>query len=141
MIRSHIQLLGAALLVFEPNFAAAKDRPVQNRPVRIGLDNPNLDACGSNGRVFGLNPRGDTYLAVRSAPSRTAKQIDKLISGDDVYVCELTGDKLWYGIVYVADRRTSDDCAVTAPVNRPRAYRGRCKSGWVAAKYINIIAG
>ncbi len=131
----------AALALSLPVIAASAQTASANRPVRIGLDGPNFDACGSNGRVTGLNPRGDNFLSVRGAPSTRGRQLDQLRSGHEVYVCDSTADNAWLGIVYPADGRSIGNCAVSSPVARERPYTGRCKSGWVSARFINIYAG
>jgi len=109
------------------------------RPVQIGLDGPQFDACGSNGRVVGLNPNGDNFLAVKSSPSLSARRTDKLGPGQEVHVCDTVGE--WHSIVYEPSGGPSARCGVTSPVEAPRAYSGPCQSGWVFAKYIDIYAG
>jgi hypothetical protein len=54
------------------------------------------DACG-NGIVRGLDPNGDGWLAVKSAPSLNSRRIDKLYNGAQVYLCGRVGD--WLGVV------------------------------------------
>jgi hypothetical protein len=112
-----------------------------SQPVMIGLDGPNLDACGSNARVVGLNPQGDNFLAVKSAPRLDARRVDKLGPASELYVCETSKDRKWLGVVYEPDGQTSANCGVTSPVSTPRAYSGRCQSGWVYSKYVDVYAG
>ncbi len=111
------------------------------RPVRVGLGGPDLDACGSRGRVARLNPRGDNFLAVKAAPILTADRKDKLISGDIVDICESTADNSWYGVIYVHGGKNPDGCGHYGTVPRVRVYAGPCKSGWVLAKYVTVFAG
>ena len=110
-------------------------------PVIVGRGGPNLDACGSNGRVVGLNPNGDNFLAVKSSPRLNARRIDKLGPSYDVYVCDGSKDRKWLGIVYEPDGQPSANCGVTSSVATPRPYAGRCQSGWVDSKYIEVYAG
>ncbi len=95
------------------------------------------DACGSTGRVVSLNSAGDNFLAVRQGPAGTHKMIDKLHTGNDVYMCDEQGD--WIGIVYSADG--DQDCGVSSPIARKQAYSGSCKSGWVHKRFITVVAG
>jgi hypothetical protein len=111
------------------------------QPVIIGKGGPNLDACGSNATVVGLNPRGDNFLAVKSAPKLDARRIDKLGPGFEIYVCDESPDGKWLGVVYEPDGQPSVNCGVTSPVETQRPYSGRCQSGWVYSKYVNIYAG
>jgi len=127
-------VLLAALLVGASALAATPDRPV-----RIGTVAPDLDACLSQGEVTGLNPRGDNYLTVRAGPGRDARDIGRLGPGHIVNVCEERGE--WLGIVFGPAGRPEEDCGVGSNIPRPRAYDGPCHSGWVAARYIRIVAG
>ncbi len=102
----------------------------------IGQD-VDYDACGGVGRVTGLNPRGDNFLAVRGGPGTKYAMIDRLYTNDLVYVCD--GHSGWLGIIYPGDGRT--DCGVGSPVPRRMPYRGPCYSGWVFERYIEIVAG
>lgn len=111
------------------------------QPVMVGLNGSNLDACGSNARVVGLSAEGDNFLAVKSAPRLDARRIDKLGPAFELYVCERSKDGKWLGVVYEPDGETSANCGVTSPVSTPRPYSGRCQSGWVYSKYVEIYAG
>jgi hypothetical protein len=93
------------------------------------------------GATANLDPRGDNFLAVRAAPSTRARTVFRLGPRHPVYVCEEAAGGQWLGIVFTDMPRSRLDCRVGSPVPRPQAYRGPCRSGWVAARYINIIAG
>jgi hypothetical protein len=118
-----------------------QNAPVVERTVKVGLNGPQCDACGSNGRVVGLNVNGDNFLAVKAAPSMSSRRIDKLGPGFEVYVCETSKDQKWLGVVYEPDGQPSANCGVTSASGSTRKYSGRCQSGWVYAKYIDIYAG
>ncbi len=119
--------------------ASAAAFATPDRPVRIGTAAPDLDACLSQGEVAGLDPKGDNYLTVRAGPGRDARPLDRLGPGRPVNVCEALGG--WLGIVYGAGSRLDEDCGTGSPVPRPRPYAGPCRSGWVAARYVRIVAG
>lgn len=111
-------------------------RPEQ--PVRIGLY-ADLDACLTLSRVSGLNPRGDNYLSLRSRPSAKARELKRLRPGQQVWVCEERPDG-WTGVL-VAPADGSLDCGVGSPVAERQTYRGTCDSGWVASRFLEVLAG
>ena len=119
--------------------AAAVAAPSASRPVMIGSDGPDAVACRAIGAVSGLNRRGDNFLSVRARPDVRARELARLRSGRRVDVCDRTADGRWLGIVY---GRPGEDCGVDAPVSRPQPYQAgwACRSGWVAARYVTIIA-
>lgn len=128
------QVLIIILLI--SSFGIAADN--LSTPVIVGSDD-NLDACPSLGEVFGLNPKGDGFLAVRSGASTRYALIDKLHKGQKVFICSTSKNGNWYGVVY--SHRDVDDCGVTSPVNPAQPYKGKCKSGWVNAHWIKLLAG
>jgi len=132
-----IQLAAMAMVLsvfsFLPETTSAQSRGVA---VMMGGE-ADFDACGITGKVVGLNPNGDNFLAVRRGPAGTYQMIDKLHTGNNVYMCDQQGD--WIGIVY--DISGNEDCGVSSPVAAKQAYSGNCKSGWVHRNYIRAIAG
>lgn len=108
-------------------------------PVMVGdgLDQP-YDACSSLGRVTGLNPAGDNFLAVRGGPSTDFVKLDEVYTDNLVMVCEERSG--WFGIVYERGGGGPERCGVGQPLER-QAYRGPCRSGWVFGRYVEIIAG
>lgn len=115
-------------------FAATSSALAQSSvPVLVGGE-PELDACGSNGVVEGLDPNGDNFLSVRASPSSRGRETDRLNEGDGVYMCD--GQGHWIGIVYGAGT-----CGVTMPIADRKPYRGGCKSGWVFDAYVRLYAG
>ena len=107
-----------------------------SRPVRYGLNGPELDGCTPYSEIRGLNPRGDNFVSVRAAPTVRARELDRLGPGR-VWICEEVSG--WAGIVY--GPRGSTGCNVESPLPRVRAYRGPCRSGWVSSRYVTPIAG
>lgn len=109
------------------------------RPVMIGSDGPDAVACRAIGAVSGLNPRGDNFLSVRAGPDVRARELARLRPGRRFDVCDRTADKRWLGIVY---GKPGEDCGVDAPASRPQPYQAgwACRSGWVSARYVTIIA-
>ena len=114
------------------------DGPIP-KPIMVGLDGADMDACGSWGQVTGLNPRGDNYLSVRDAPSASVKERDRLDSGQAVAVC--SEENGWYGIVYSENGNSPADCETGSAVATARPYTGSCAQGWVSKKFVTITAG
>ena len=79
--------------------------------------------CGQT-RVWGLNPNGDGYLAVRSGPGTQYGKIDELHNGDWVFI--FAESMPWMGVVYGVP--SSAHCNVP-----PNARRG-----WVHSKWLDI---
>lgn len=118
---------------------AVSAAPPPERPVMVG-GVPDLDACLSNGQVTGLNPRGDNFLSVRSRPDAKAREIGRLRPGQIVWACDESGQGTWTGVVFSPPGRNLD-CRVGTPAPRHQPYRGPCASGWVASRYLTIVAG
>ncbi|HTU13004.1 MAG TPA: hypothetical protein VMG08_19095 [Allosphingosinicella sp.] len=109
------------------------------RPVRVGLAGPDMDACLSLAEVRGLDRNGDNVLTVRARTSRVAPALDRLGPGRQVWVCDGDAVPGWTGIVYAAE--PGQDCNVGSPVPSIRPYAGACRQGWVASRYLTVIAG
>ncbi len=98
----------------------------------LEIQEEDWDTC-SFGEVANLDPDGDNFLAVRSGPGTNYQMIDKIHSGEHVWIFNHDGN--WMGVVY-GDKNI--DCS---PVERTREYQGPGKKGWVFEKYIRHIAG
>lgn len=107
--------------------------PAQAQYVPVGGDGH--DACASNGRVTGLDPKGDNVvLPVRKGPGLHHAEIDTIGMGRELFVCrERDG---WYGVVY-----GEGNCGVTSPISAEVIYEGPCGSGWVSRHHVEITAG
>ena len=119
-------LLSAALLVWSSTSTYAQ--------VAVTLEGgTGLDPC-SGVQIYGLNPRGDGFLAIRSGPGTNYRKIGELYNGNIVAGCDYR--RGWYGIVY-----GGRDCGTGSPIARTAPYRGPCRSGWVYGKYVRVVAG
>ncbi|WP_386812858.1 hypothetical protein [Lysobacter koreensis] len=98
-----------------------------------------IDACGAVGRVAGLRAGGDGFLAVRKGPGKNFDLVDKIFNGQVVFMCDSAKNGAWLGIVYSTSEES--DCDVTSPLADARAYMDVCKSGWVRASWVKLIAG
>lgn len=111
-----------------------------DRPVLVGKDGPDMDACGAVGKVFGLDREKDEQLVVRLAPHPAGSETDQLDSATLVWLCDTDGD--WQGIVYPQGAyQDLGDCRVSGPAAEPHSYAGPCKHGWVLARYLELVAG
>lgn len=135
----------AAALATASVSAVAQSAAVQNAkremPVRVGMDHPDLDACGAWAEVRGLKPDGDGFLAVRSGPGAGFALRDRLREGDTFFLCAESADGQWVSIVYPRKGQGASACGVSSPVPRPTAYRGPCAYGWVHVRWVNVLAG
>lgn len=120
---------------------AAAHEPADAQPVMIGHDGLDFDACGGWGVVSGLNPDGENFLAVRAAPTTQASKMDELHEGDGLWFCDGTQDRQWVGVVYSPHGAPDLNCGVSSPVPEIVPYTGPCRSGWVSARYVTLIAG
>jgi hypothetical protein len=122
-------------VVVGPDFPRLAQAPtsVRPRPVTIGAHGqPDIDACPSIGAA--LAP-----VAVRLAPADAAGVVLKLAAGQDFYMCGATADGLWESVVVPPS--SGADCGVSRAVKTPRPYAGPCKSGWVPARQVEVVAG
>lgn len=137
-MRMRMAAAGLAGLIMVAAVTAADAQPGR-RPVRVGLAGSDLDACLSVAEVRGLDRNGDNFLSVRARPSRVAPALDRLGPGRQVWVCDADAVPGWTGIVYA--ERPGEECSVGSPVASIRPYDGPCRQGWVASRYLTVIAG
>lgn len=122
---------------------SAEAKAPTTRPVMVGGE-PELDACPSAGAIIPLRKGGNGFVAVRAAPSVKARMLDKLKPGRELLLCEDSADGQWVGVVYPEPMGgpSVTDCGVSSPVaDKRRAYDGPCRSGWVARRFVTVIAG
>ena len=100
-------------------------------PVMVGGEE-DFDACGSLDEAT-------TPLEVRSGPGNQYAVVDRLDRGARVTACENAGDGGWAGVVYSGE--PEPDCGVSSPIPERQPYKGACKSGWVPAAGLTVLAG
>ena len=91
-------------------------------------------AC-AYGVVAGLNPHGDGFLAVKSAPNINSERIDKLYNGQEVFFCSRNGD--WIGTVYT---KKGNNCNVSQFWDETLPYTGPCFSGWAYKNWLYNVS-
>ncbi|MFV0644694.1 MAG: hypothetical protein ACK5NN_09375 [Sphingomonadaceae bacterium] len=127
-------------MIGAPAPPATESSGAELRVPLIGVDGPELDACGTIGRITGLEKERLTELPVKAAPSAEAARTDILHQADLVWLCEADGE--WQGIVYATGEfQDLGDCRVSIPVPTPLQYSGPCSSGWISGHYIHIVTG
>ena len=126
----------AALLAVSASAVQASDPRLQKQ-VHYGGDTE-FDACGGSGRVKGLDPQGDNFLAVRAGPGTTFAEVARLAEGTEVAICETSGK--WLGVVF-APGGIEPDCGTSSPRAERSVYSGPCQAGWVSERFIGDLAG
>jgi hypothetical protein len=126
------------------NGAAPQERaalpPVEQRQaVRVGELGPNFDACAGAGTTRNL-VAGKT-LPVRAAPFESAQETGAITSGARFFICNRSHDQKWLGVVFQENGALAETCGVSSPITQRRAYDGPCRSGWVAAAFVRLVAG
>jgi hypothetical protein len=140
MLMARAVFLAGALLAVGLPVAAA---PPADRPVMVG-GQLEIDACPSVAVLVPLREGGDGFVAVRAAPSVKARRLYKLLPGQEVLLCGSSADGQWVGVIYPEPLGGPDvgECRVSIPIaGKRRAYGGPCRSGWVARRFLTVIAG
>ena len=125
-----MKILGHGLLIFLVGMSISYAQELAN-PI-MEIPDEDLDTCAL-GQVVRLNPDGDNFLAVRTGPGTQFDMIDKIHTGDQVWIFNQDGN--WFGVVYDAD---FVECS---PVDYKREYNGPGKKGWVFQKFVEVVAG
>lgn len=134
-----MRAVGGVALVFVLSATALAGQQLGRIDVPVLVGGTQLDACGSNGQIVGLDPRGDGFLSIRSGPGgKPYREIDRRYNGQQVYVCGQIGP--WYAIVYAASGRL-EECGVMQPWPVRQPYTGPCRYGWAHSRYVEIYAG
>lgn len=117
--------------------ATAQDLPAERNQIpMIGLDGPQMDACGGIGAITHY----ELDLPVRERPDNYAREKDRLPIRTLVWLCEAVGD--YQGVVYASGEfQKLGDCKVSSPVAEPKPYAGPCAFGWVTARNLSLVAG
>lgn len=113
--------------------------PAPDVPVKAGSYD-DLDACLLVVDVTGLYPKGDNYLSLRSRPSAQGRELARLQPGQWLNSCDESADGKWTGVVYHPTDKQAD-CGTGTPIGQRRPYGGPCASGWVATRFVKVIAG
>jgi hypothetical protein len=77
-------------------------------------------------------------LPVRIGESGPNFAACKLPAGATFFVCSRSIDQKWFGIVFDDAGTASPSCGVSAPVAERGAYRGPCRSGWIASAFVKL---
>ena len=131
-------LLVACLLAPIPaaTMAITPISPPMPVPVLLGND-PNMDACPSMARPN--LPRGgaDGFLSLRAGPGTAWPEIARLRPSTLMFECE--GSGIWAAVIVRPDG--GGDCAIPTPARKLTQYKGPCRHGWVARRYLETVAG
>ena len=133
MLGPNIKLLIALL----SSFAIANTAVVEKEIPIIVAVIPGADACPSLGEITGLK---FTRLNVRAGPGIAFTKVDAVKNGQRVYLCNLSKDGEWHGVVYPKNHG-NQDCGVTTAKSKSEVYSGPCEAGWVHSSWVKVIAG
>ena len=134
-------LLSSASLAGEVFPVAVTINPVM-------VDGEAIAPGGAVAQIRGLKKGGDGFVSVRDVPSTRGRETDRLTEG--TYLIRTFAERAeagtkFVGVVYdldvKSDRPMLERCGI--PEARPYssgAYKGPCKSGWVAARFVKILA-
>jgi uncharacterized protein YgiM (DUF1202 family) len=129
-----VLLILMVVLLIAPAYAKSAGEPVM-----VGGDT-DQDACVASGVVHGLRTIRAAFLVVRNGAHVHSRKIDQLREGQSVFVCDTSANGHWLGIVYSSNKEIND-CGVSTPIAIEQPYRGKCRKGWVNARWIKLIAG
>jgi hypothetical protein len=126
-----IVLLGAGIFA-SPFLPAAQAKSSKAAQPSVSVVIPKIveDAACFLGKVT-----ASTFASIRSAPKPEAKELDRLNAETQVLVCDSRG--AWTGVVY---RARISGC-VSDSVSKAFNYQGPCKSGWIASRFVVVVAG
>jgi uncharacterized protein YgiM (DUF1202 family) len=78
-------------------------------------------------------------LNLRAGPGLNHPVIARLTDGQRVSICQRRDG--WVGILVLRDGPGPRDCQASDAGPKRKPYEGPCSSGWIAAKYVRILAG
>ncbi len=110
-------------------------------PVRVGELGPNFAACPGAGTTRHLDAAAGAKPKVRAAPFENSAVTGSIPAGGRFFVCSRSHDQRWLGVVYDQSGTLAPACGVSNPLRDRRNYEGPCRSGWVPAAFVKLIAG
>ncbi|WP_324133580.1 hypothetical protein [Bosea sp. (in: a-proteobacteria)] len=113
----------------------------------IVLDGKKIAPGGAVAEIVGLRKGGDGFVSVRSAPSTKAAELGRLVQGERV-IAVLQKDwnsANFVGVIYLPDPKADtplmEACRLPeAPPYFDGTYTGPCRSGWVARRFVRVLA-
>jgi len=113
----------------------------------IVLDGKKIAPGGAVAEIVGLRKGGDGFVSVRAAPSTQAAEIGRLDQGARIITVLLVGWEAasFVGVIYApegtADTPLMEVCGLPeAPPYFDGTYTGPCRSGWVAKRFVRVLA-
>lgn len=121
-------------------------QPVIVRP--LVLDGKPIAPGGAVSQISGLKKGGDGFVSVRAGPSTKAEEIGRLTEGSFVIAAfePKRGTSVKFiGVIYDLDNRSEtpmmERCGLPeGPPYFDGTYQGPCKSGWVAERFVKVLA-
>jgi hypothetical protein len=113
----------------------------------IVLDGRKIAPGGAVAEIFGLRKGGDGFVSVRSAPSTKAAELGRLVPGERVIAVLQKGwnSRNFVGVIYFPDPKADtplmEACRLPeAPPYFDGTYTGPCRSGWIARRFVRVLA-
>lgn len=99
-----------------------------------------MRACAEDHKPYLCNfARVQTHgsrLTVWTEPGGLGKQVERLVNGAVVYVCDESGN--WYRVAFGRD---GEPCSVVRNEGWPTDDTQPCRRGWVSRDWIDLISG
>ena len=77
-----------------------------------------------------------THIPVRAGAGSSFRRVDKLLSGQEVYICDERGD--WFKVFYSGP---DGPCGSTSKNGLDVQKTKGCRFGWVEKRWIDVISG
>lgn len=121
-------------------------QPVVVRP--LVLDGKPIAPGGAVSQISGLKKGGDGFVSVRAGPSIKAEEIGRLTQGTfviAVFEPKRGTSVRFIGVIYDLDNTSEtpmmERCGLPeGPPYFDGTYKGPCKSGWVAERFVKVLA-
>jgi len=124
----------------------AKPQPiVLLKSVVGGLDI--IENSATLAQVAGLKGGKGSFLSLRTGPGPTLKEIERLNEGR-LLIPIMQGDPEWYGVIVAPQGADSAeaiaaackfDAAAAAQMSEQTVYKGPCRAGWVARRWVKMV--
>lgn len=147
-MRIALLMAASCFLTSSSDSFSGEVRPVAVTINPVVVDGKAIAPGGAVAQIRGLKKGGDGFVSVREAPSTAGRETDRLTEGTFLIRTfaedAQTGTK-FVGVVYdldvKSDRSMLERCGIPeAPPYASGVYRGACKSGWVAARFVKVLA-
>lgn len=146
-MRSFTLLIPALFLAASSPSLAQGPAPQPVVVKSIVLDGKKIAPGGAVAEIVGLRKGGDGFVSVRAAPSTKAAEMGRLGPGQRIIAVlqDNWNAASFVGVIYVPDSKADtplmDACRLPeAPPYFDGTYTGPCRTGWVARRFVRVLA-